>query len=483
MFERSNDAILILEGDRFVDCNPAAVRMLRCASREEVLQTHPSELSPPTQPDGRSSYEKANELIATAVREGGHRFEWMHRRADGEVFPVEVLLTPLEEDGQLQTVWREIGERKRLEEELRHAHKLEALGKLAGGIAHDFNNLLVVILGHAEELAGELQGQAALVARVRDIERAGREAARVTSQLLAFGRRQNLRFERVDLTGLVADVGGMLRRMAGPGIDFVLEPCGEPLVARVDPSQIIQVLLNLVSNARDAVEPGGRITVRCQREGSWAVIEVRDDGVGMAPEVLERVREPFFTTKPVGQGTGLGLSSAHGIVAQSGGELQLLSEPGRGTVVRVLLPVSEAPPTAPPPPAPSLLMKGRSRRVLLVDDQPEILGHARAALRRHGVEVITAPDGATALELAGDNCDGLSLLITDLRMPGMSGDELAAALRERCPDLPVLYMTGFAGDLEELVGERAGLLRKPFSGSDLVDAVMSFLLDQAGLVE
>jgi len=202
LFENSADAILIIEDDTFVDCNAAAVEMLRCRDKAAVRQTHPSELSPEIQPDGRRSFEKANEMMAIALERGSHRFEWEHLRADGEVFPVEVLLTAVPRDGghALHTVWRDITDRKRLENELRHAHKMEAVGQLAGGIAHDFNNQLVGILGYAELLASQLQDRPDLLEHVLQIDRAGTRAASLVRQLLVFSHKEVSQPVVVDLS-------------------------------------------------------------------------------------------------------------------------------------------------------------------------------------------------------------------------------------------------------------------------------------------
>jgi len=255
LFEQSADAILIIDGVRFVDCNQATVDMLRHRDKQELLETHPSELSPPTQPDGRDSFEKANEMIAIAFERGSHRFEWDHKRADGEVFPVEVLLTPVPDaDGtKLHVVWRDITDRKQLESQLRQAHKMEAIGNLAGGIAHDFNNLLVAINGNADLLQDELGDNPDLLDLTRQIRRAGERAAELTHQLLAFSRKQVLKPVVLDFNTVLSDVNKLLDRLIGENIQVVAHPSPTPVVARADSGQIEQVLMNLATNARDAM--------------------------------------------------------------------------------------------------------------------------------------------------------------------------------------------------------------------------------------
>ena len=328
LFERSADAILIIEGETFVDCNDAAVEMLRYSSKEEVLQTHPSELSPPFQPDGRPSFEKANEIIAFAFEKGSQRFEWDHLRADGEVFPVEVLLTAVGEADRrtLHVVWRDITERKLLEAKLRQSQKMEAIGKLTGGIAHDFNNLLVVLLGHSDLLAQKLAGRPDELEHVEVIRSAGERAADLVRQLLAFGRKQQLLPTVVDLNELVDSTRKLLDRLIGEDVTLVTRGGERPVPVVADRSQLEQVLLNLAANARDAMPGGGelrletsvvRVTDRDAARGAavsageYGRILVADSGVGMEPYVAAKAFDPFFTTKEAGRGSGLGLSLIH----------------------------------------------------------------------------------------------------------------------------------------------------------------------------
>ena len=337
-FERTGDAFLIIEGDTFVDCNQATVDMLRYRSRDDLLQTHPSELSPELQPDGRPSFEKANEMMAIAFERGSHRFEWDHQRADGEVFPVEVLLTavPGAERPMLHVVWRDLTERRRLEAELSQAHKMEALGRLSSGIAHDFNNLLVAIIGHSELLMADLGDMPDQQSSAAEILKAGRRAADLVGQLLTFSRKQVLRPQTIDLAAALVDLSVMVRRLVGDGISTEIDVDLGPLWVRADPGQFSQVILNLAANARDAVRPGGRFrlalsTTRIEAgtqtlqdalpAGEYAVIVAEDDGEGIAAADLPHIFEPFFTTKAVGRGTGLGLATVYGIVRQAGGSL------------------------------------------------------------------------------------------------------------------------------------------------------------------
>jgi len=497
LFERSADAILIIEGDTFVECNEATVEMLRYGSRDELLQTHPSELSPEFQRDGRRSFEKANEMIAIAFEKGSHRFEWDHQRADGEVFPVEVLLTAVTERKRkiLHVVWREISERKRLERELRHAQKLEAVGKLAGGIAHDFNNILVAIMGYAELIRSQVEDNVLLQADLDEIIRASRRAASLTSQLLAFGRKQDLRPEVIDLSKVVRDLSGMIRRLIGEDIQMVLEASGDPLPVKVDPAQLEQVILNVAANARDAMPEGGTLVVRTgvrdgragrRRRGAAAsrfvLLEFEDTGLGMSGEVLDRAFEPFFTTKEQGQGTGLGLASTYGIIKQSGGDVEIQSRAGAGTTVRILLPEStEAIASVAAEAGPRDARPKAGARILLVEDDLAAGRLLRRVLEREGYQVLLARNGQDALALLSESEATVDLLLTDVIMPVMSGPALVSRLGERQPGVLTLFMSGYTDDVLARHGfsaENVDLVRKPFSPTELVRRVGEFLSER-----
>jgi PAS domain S-box-containing protein len=493
LFERSADAILIIDGDRFIDCNAATVRMLRYRDKAELLQTHPSELSPELQPDGRRSYEKANEMIAIAFEKGSHRFEWDHRRADGEVFPVEVLLTAVPEKGGviLHVVWRDITDRKRLEQDLRHAQKMEAVGKLAGGVAHDFNNLLVAIIGYAGLLGTELEGQPELQQRAREIQRAADRAATLTSQLLAFSRKQDLKPQVIDLNSVVGNLEKILQRLVGERIELTFQPAEHPALVKADLAQIEQVVLNIVTNAQDAMPDGGTLEMRTDRvrvdnatgpglpAGDYVSLRITDDGVGMDDSTVNRAFDPFFTTKERGRGTGLGLASVYGIVKQSGGDVRIQSRVGEGTCVDVLLPHTEEQPAESAPALDAGTLRPRGKGTILVaEDEPIVADLVREVLSQEGYAVVVARSGAEALQLAGESGSGFSLLLTDVIMPAMSGPELVKRLRQRQPALPVLFTSGYTEDALAKHGfriEEVDLLRKPFSREQLLDRVRQFL--------
>ncbi len=494
-FERSADAFLIIDGDRFVDCNQACVDMLGYGTREEVLEAHPSRLSPPLQPDGQESFAKANVMMETAFAQGSHRFEWDHLRADGTIFPVEVLLTAVRREGrpQLHVVWRELTRRRTLERELRQAQKMEALGRLSGGIAHDFNNLLVSVIGRAELIGMDLPPGSDLQEHVDEILKAGKRAADLVRQLLAFSRKQWLRPEPMELNAAVADLRGMLERLLGENIRLDFTPAPSGLWIKADPGQMGQVLVNLAVNARDAMPAGGRLSIATQEEtdapppglpaGRYVRLTVSDTGEGMDPAIVPRIFEPFFTTKDQGRGTGLGLATVYGIVHQSGGAIAVDSGPGRGAVFTIRLPLLSPPPAgraeapAADPREHAATLAGDAV-VLVVEDEAAVARLAGRILERAGYTVLLAADGVEALEVMAHAERAPRLVLTDVIMPRLGGAELACRLRETWPGVRVLFMSGYTADKLTGAGldlSSAELVGKPFKAQELLAAVRRVL--------
>jgi two-component system cell cycle sensor histidine kinase/response regulator CckA len=493
LFEQSPDAILIIEGDRFVDCNPAAVRMLRFPSREELLEryagssqlgarsAHPADLSPPRQPDGRLSREKAEELMEIAFERGNHIFEWTHLCADGEPLLVEVQLTVVKrgERPVLHVVWRDISDRKQLEADLRQAHRLEAVGQLAGGIAHDFNNLLVVIIGHAELLEEELLSGRPDSDRIGEIRSAAGRAASLTRQLLAFSQGQPAQVRATDMCQLIEQLSSLLRCLVGDLVELKVDCSEAPLVVVADPSQLEQVVVNLAANARDAMPTGGSLVISIRERritprkpmgdlapGSYVALSVADSGEGMTHEQIERAFDPFFTTKSLGKGTGLGLATVHAIAKQNAGHASIDSALGRGTTVEVLLPLSDRAPVRLGQTERLPRAVGGGETILLVEDEPMLRDLFEAGLRSAGYEVLTARDGQEALECIEQLGKEIDLLATDVVMPRVSGPELVRRISRTMPKLKVLYMSGYSqeGNLSGVSGEAGtAVLQKPFS--------------------
>lgn len=494
-FERTGDAFLIIEGDRFVDCNEATVRMLRYRTRDELLQVHPADLSPELQSDGRRSRDSADEMMALARAHGSHRFEWDHQRADGEVFPVEVLLTAVPREGRvmLHVVWRDLTERRRLESDLRQAQKMEALGRLSSGIAHDFNNLLVAINGHAELLVSDLADRPEEQSCAEEILRAGNRAADLVGQLLAFSRKQVLRPRTLDLGDIVADMAGMMRRLLGEGVATDVEVVDRPLWVTVDPGQVSQVVLNLAANARDAMGGRGRFRLHAGcadvdgatpglrdplPPGTYAALTATDDGQGIDAADLPRIFEPFFTTKAAGRGTGLGLATVYGIVRQSGGSIGVTSNQGVGTCFTIYLPLAAAP--APEAAEETVAPAAATQQalILLVEDEAATGRLVRVMLERAGFAVQVAPGGEQALAALAAPGARFDLLLTDIVMPGIDGLELVRRVRENDTRLPVLLTSGYPAEFLAQQGEApAGLdlIQKPFSSHDLVRRVREAL--------
>lgn len=496
LFEQSADAILIIDGDTFVDCNQATVDMLRYGNKEELLRTHPSELSPPTQPDGRSSFEKANEMIAIAFKEGSHRFEWDHKRADGEVFPVEVLLTVVPQGDRtiLHTVWRDITDRKRLELQLLHSQKMEAIGKLAGGIAHDFNNLLVVIIGSAELLANAVSDKPALRDLADQVRHAGERAANLTRQLLAFSRKQLLQPKVIDLNAILVDLEKLLGRLIGEDVVLVTQLHDSAVKIKADPGQMEQVVINLVTNARDALVDGGTITLQTSmvvideqanhlslglEPGCYAKLAVTDNGRGMGEDVVKQAFDPFFTTKEVGQGTGLGLSTVYGIVKQSQGDVTLESVPDRGSTITIYLPEIAADDSAvAQQPTETTVFLGGHETILVAEDEPAVSALVARVLRQQGYRVLIASDGVEAFARYKKHCKEIDLVFTDVVMPNLCGPDLVRLLHNEGFDPNVLFASGYMDsefDQVKAMGEEDNLILKPFSPGDLLRRVREAL--------
>jgi len=398
-------------------------------------------------------------------------------------------------DAMLTRIGELIRARKRLEEDLRQAQKMEAMGRLAAGIAHDFNNLLTVICGYNDLLRQDLQQSPKSLEHAMEVSHAAGRASALTKQLLAFSRRQIARPRVVDVNSVVGQMEKMLRRILEENIELEIVPGAAVYAVKVDPAQLDQVLMNLVVNARDAMPLGGRLrietnavelteykTVRLAglRPGSYVVLAVTDTGTGMNRETQARLFEPFYTTKEKGKGTGLGLSIVHGIVSQSAGHIEVESELGRGTTFRIYLPATEEEEgealfTDVPPPR-----SCNSETILLVEDDQHVRRLAREILVHEGYDVWEAVSGNHALESAREKPGRVRLLLTDLVMPAMSGCDLARELTALQPGIRVLYMSGYA-DTElahraELRPESA-LLEKPFTAATLREGVRRALND------
>jgi signal transduction histidine kinase len=390
---------------------------------------------------------------------------------------------------------RDITDRQQLEEQLRQSQKMEAVGKLAGGVAHDFNNLLTVITGYSELLLKRTpDDQEAHRKDIEQIKKASQRAASLTRQLLAFSRKQMLQPKVLNLNQIVADLGKMLRRLIGEDVELVTVLTPELGLVKADPSQIEQVIMNLVINARDAMPQGGRLTVETRNihldkgyarryvdvePGPYVLLATSDTGHGMTPEIRDRIFEPFFTTKEQGKGTGLGLATVHGIIKQSGGHIWVYSEPGQGTTFEIYLPQIEETDAAVRSSQAMIPSAEGSEIILLVEDEDLVRELAARILTRGGYRVLTASSGADALEVSQHHAGPINLLVTDIVMPGgMNGRDLAKRLTVSHPDLKVLYMSGYTDDAivhHGILDSDVAFLEKPFTPDVLLLRVHEML--------
>jgi two-component system, cell cycle sensor histidine kinase and response regulator CckA len=433
----------------------------------------------------------------SAVLESGtrHSFETSFETPNGPLW-LETWLVPMTNDAgerdAVMGVARDVTARKLLERRFLHAQKMEAIGQLAGGIAHDFNNVLTAILGYSEVLLDRILDDPSLAADVTEIKTAGERAARLTRQLLAFGRKQPLAPEVVDLNEILAELQKMLARVIGEDVRLDIATAPNLDHVKVDPGQIEQVIMNLAVNARDAMPRGGTLriataNVRLDPEsaarhivgapGRYVALTVRDTGCGIPPDVLSHVFEPFFTTKPVGKGTGLGLATVYGIVRQSGGQITIDSAPQQGTTVTVYLQsVDDAP--AVRPDVATLRSIGGAETILLVEDEEGVRHLMRRTLERAGYAVMTASSVSDALARALDRGRPIDLLLSDVVMPDLSGPDLAQRVVRLHPAMKVLYVSGFTSQLaldSGTLGRRASFLPKPFTPDTLARKVRECL--------
>jgi PAS domain S-box-containing protein len=473
---------------RFLEVNDAAVRQYGYSQ---------DEFKSMTVLDIRSDEEKVKFLEHSEQWRGAGRYQgnWKHRKKDGKIFEVEITSHQLEYAGKQVrlVVAQDISERHLLEQQLRQSQKMEAVGRLAGGVAHDFNNLLMVIKGHTELLLNVLPPSEHYSRKIEQIDRAADRASSLTRQLLAFSRMQVLQPHVMNLNDVVEEMGRLLPRLIGEDIDLVIKGSEDLGAIRADASQMEQVIMNLAVNARDAMPGGGRLLIETSnveldsaysavhpivRQGRYVLLAVSDTGTGMDAETQAHIFEPFFTTKPQGKGTGLGLATVYGVVKQSGGFIWVYSELGRGTSFKIYLPRVDQPVERIGPARVTAEAPRGTETILLAEDEQDVREVAREFLESGGYTVIEAHDGAEAMRRVEKHEGVIDLLVTDMVMPGMTGQELGSRLLRNRPDLRVLYMSGYS---ERAAADSAHgdssmrLLTKPFSRWALLRAVHDIL--------
>lgn len=490
VFESTTDCILVVDSEySYLYANQAAIDHVGMTADKFVGRTMFDALS--HLPDFLQLWmDRVDEAIATGRV---FRVEDTSLIGSREVWS-ESVISPLRNDSgevyAVAVVYRDITERRHLEEQLRQSQKMEAIGLLAGGVAHDFNNLLTAIGGYSELTLRRLREDDPLRTNVEEIKRAGERAASLTGQLLAFSRRQVLQPKVLDLNAVVGGVEKMLRRLIGADIDLVTDLDASLGTVSADPGQIEQVIMNLAVNARDAMPHGGTLTIhtanvhRSSQQTdprpaySHVVLSVADTGTGIDEEKRERIFEPFFTTKEAGKGTGLGLSTVYGIVAQSDGEVEVSSEPGKGATFSVYLPcVADKPSEVEHPQHITEDLHG-SETVLLAEDEDMVRKLANDVLVSYGYRVLGAESGDTALAVCERHKEPIDVLLTDIVMRGMSGPELANRVRKKRPDIKVIYMSGYTDDTPFQRGaadEQTPFIAKPFAPDELARKVREVL--------
>ena len=470
----------------FLEVNDAAIDLYGY-SREEFCAMRLAEIH---------SAEEVNRLLDDRSTDRAFRRAgiWRHRRKDDSIIEVEIHSRLLEFDGRraVLVVMHDLSEQRRLEHQLLHAQKMEAVGRLAGGIAHDFNNLLTAVLGYSDLMLANPQLPPSVAADAREIRQAATSAAELTRQLLAFGRKQLIQPTALNVTAALERLERLLQRVIDKDVTIAMRLDPDVKNVRLDPGQFEQIIVNLAVNARDAMPLGGTLTIETSSQnldqayarqhlsvvpGEYVMVAVSDTGEGIDAKVLPRIFEPFFTTKPAGKGTGLGLATVYGIVKQNEGNIWVYSEPGHGTTFKVYFPALQSSEDARTI-ASELTAPGGTETLLVVEDDAQLRRLVERTLNRLGYAVLVAATGYEALRLAAWHERPIDLLFTDVVLPDLSGPTLASKVRDVRPEIKVLFSSGYTARAitdHGVLDAGVEFLSKPFTPSSLARKIRDVL--------
>lgn len=486
LFEESDDPILIIEGDKFVDCNSSAVKMLGYENKDELLETHPSQLSPEMQSDGSNSFTKANEILAVAFEKGSQRFEWDHMRQNGEIFPVEVLLTPvsLGEKSFIHVVWRDITERNRLRQLESRAARLDTAGTIAGQVAHDFNNILGPMMAYPDFIREMLPIDHPAHKYLNRIKEATLKIADINQQLLTLSRRGYYNQEILNLNPIVSMAAEEMAPLAD-NVSCVMELAPDLMNFLGGCSQVYRVIFNLLGNAIDALQGAGQINVKTENyyandvagtynripKGEYIKLTISDTGCGISDDIVQKIFDPFFTTKTTDQkrGSGLGLCVVDAVVKDHDGYLDLETESGKGTSFYLYFPITRRSIDEDH----SGEICGGNEKILVVDDDNIQRDVSTELLERLGYEVSSVESGEKAIEFLRENPQ--DLVVMDMIMPGgIDGAETFQRIRHFNPNQKAIFVSGFSESSRVQAAQKIGagsFVMKPLTKNAIANAV------------
>ena len=492
LFESAGDGVFIFDKTGIIDCNKQTLNLFKYADRKDLTGKKPWELSPPFQPDGRSSEEAAAERIELALKGIPQFFNWQHLNSEGSIIDGSISISLADaEAGILVAIFHDMTEFNYLQEQLQQSLKMKAVGQLAGGVAHDFNNILSAVLGYAELASDEVKGKQPVSGYIENIIKAGSRAGQLVSRILTFSRQSNELKLPVSLTPIVNEVVELLRASLPSTTELKLQVVKDTSPVIADPGRVHEVLMNLASNAVSAMDEKGTVEVILREEktaseipgiigpiapGFYSVIEVRDTGEGMDESIISRIFEPFYTTKSDKKGTGLGLSVVYGVMQSHKGNIQLESIIGKGTVFRLYFPKTKEKTVSE-----NIIKKSSpegKERILFVDDEEVLAELGKSMLSALGYVVETATDSTEAYKLLLDSIQDYDLLITDQTMPNLTGIELAEKVLKIDPQFPVILCTGFSTKVNERKAKTAGcrgFAYKPLTRQLLADLIRTVL--------